>query len=178
MTHTINVELARRVLDQILAAPARWTQDDWLRRPYAPERQAPTNTVDNCETTGCFAGWTIVLAGYKTSRTFGDVLDIPQRVRDAWRVGWQYPDQGVSPMGMPVRDVAAVELGLTDNQAGELFGATNTLRYLYESLSHYTDGEIEVPADLPVWADYGPTDLAHHFDQLRLDAEDVRAEDV
>jgi hypothetical protein len=164
------------VLDQILAAPTRWTQDNWLDRPYEPEQQAPTNTVDNCETTGCFAGWTVVLAGYKTDEGDSSVVyDIPRRVRDAWEVGWERGSaRAMFPVGVAIRDVAAVELGLTGDQASELFGANNTLRDLYGWLSDYTDGEIEVPDELPVWADYGSLNLAHYFDQLRLDAEDVR----
>ena len=173
MTHTINVPLARRVLNQIITVPKRWTQDDWLTRPYDPEQQAPTDTVENCGTTGCFGGWTVVLAGYKT-RYSTDVLDIPQRIRNAWERAWGLDDPGVRPVGIPVRDVAAVELGLTDHQAGELFAASNTLRDLYRLLAEYTEGEIEVPDDLPEWADLGPTALREYFDRMQLDAEDVR----
>jgi hypothetical protein len=176
MTHTINVPLAERILGQILAAPARWTQDDWLSRPYAVDQQAPTDTVENCQTSGCFAGWAVVLSGYKTgSGGAGDVHDIPARVRDAWEIGWERgPAEGVVPIGLPVRDVAAVELGLTSDQAGELFAAGNSLRDLYERLARLTEGEIVVPDDLPEWADMGPSALADYFDRMRLDAEDVR----
>lgn len=187
MPHTINVPLARQVLAQLHAAPRRWTQNLWLNRPYPEAAQAPTDTVDNCRTSGCFAGWTAVLAGYKTdslgrltaeaipapvrdhiARTF-DLPHDPQYCGWGSEYGWMRRSYGARVYG--VKHVAAAELGLTDEQAGALFDGNNTLRRIYELLSEFTDGEIEVPADLPDWANIDPDDLGMYWEDLDAAAE-------
>jgi hypothetical protein len=170
MSHTINVPLARRVLDQIMAAPARWRQGIWLERPYPLGQQSPENTVDNCETTGCFAGWTVVLAGHKTggSRVMPDTVSSDLRaVVDRLFGHPDYP--GV--VDLSVRTVAAARLGLTGEQANRLFDGNNTLRTIYAYLSEWTDGEIAIPDPLPAWADRDSDELADHFYALADSAE-------
>ncbi len=54
---TINVELLRKVVDQMRSEPDRWTQKDWGRA---------------CDTAHCFGGWVLVLGGKAA------VLDEPE----------------------------------------------------------------------------------------------------
>jgi hypothetical protein len=175
MTHTINVPLARQVLAQIEAVPARWTQDDWLRRPYAPEDQSADDTIENCDTTGCFAGWAVVLAGFKT-RSLNRVIDVPDDLRGTIRgtFGWD-----LGPHMVDVQAVAAVQLGLNESQAYYLFQASNTYRGLYTYLERWTGGEIATPEVLPDWADLTADDLAERFgrDPNVEDDEDVIVDD-
>jgi hypothetical protein len=50
---TPNAALAYAVLDQIEAHPENWDQAKWISRKA------------ECGTSGCFAGWTAMLSGYK-----------------------------------------------------------------------------------------------------------------
>jgi hypothetical protein len=164
MTHTINVPLAEKVLGQILAAPKRWRQSVWMNRPYALEEQSAEDTVDNCATSGCFAGWTVVLAGHKTSASgwldapSDDLLAAIGEVYPPAEYGWRD-----DPAPASAREVATVELGLDAVQAAYLFEASNTLRDLYDYLAEWTEGEIVRPADLPEWADMTSDELGEYF---------------
>jgi hypothetical protein len=178
MTHTINVPLARKVLAQIHAAPERWTQSVWLNRPYEPVQQAPENTVDNCETSGCFAGWTAVLDGYKTDlmgtiRPESVTPEVSEQIRNIYAsLDWydtrDLRDVSESPR---VQHVATAALGLTYEQSAQLFEANNTLRDLYAYLEEWTDGEIATPDELPVWADMTDDEKSEYFEDLELGGE-------
>jgi hypothetical protein len=52
------------------------------------------------------------------------------------------------PTGTVLRDKVSDGLGLTDEQADELFAPTNTLADLWRIASDITDGAIQVPAEL------------------------------
>lgn len=165
MTHTINVPLATRVLDQILAAPDRWTQDVWLDRPYPVENQAPTDTVNNCNTAGCFAGWAVVLSGAKSDHRGVFVESLPAELQTTVRAAVsQRPFRDLRELGLyEVSDVAAAALGLTEDQPRVLFDSDNTLDDLYHFLNYWTGGEIAVPDELPEWADMNSGDLYDFF---------------
>jgi hypothetical protein len=167
MTHTINVPLARKVLAQILAAPSRWKQGVWLLRPYAPEQQSAEDTVDNCETYGCFAGWAVVLSGVKTDWS-NRPAELPPLVVDWMDEHYDYEPDGPEEVG--VASVAAAQLGLNVEQKCDLFSGGNTLRDLYEYLEEFTEGEITVPDDLPEWADLDSDEMENLFapDDLRF----------
>jgi hypothetical protein len=164
VTHRINVPLARLILAQLLAAPRRWRQGLWLSRPYPRELQGPTNTIHNCETSGCFAGWAVVLGGYKTN-SIGSILtdDLTPPTRD--RIAAVYGEHNRPEPGeyASTQEVATVALGLTRDQATELFAAENTLRNLYGLLELWTEGEITTPDDLPEWADWPPSYLEGYW---------------
>lgn len=176
MTHNINVPLARRVLAQITAAPERWTQDDWLCRPYDVDEQSAENTVENCRTAGCFAGWTVVLGGRKTRRLGTTLAD--EDVSDvlAWirREGGYDDDIDLVRADATVKPAAAAMLGLTAGQADRLFRASNSFRDLVEYLRDWTDGEIERPPEWPEWADLGPSRLTEYWEAVRLGDNDER----
>lgn len=119
----IDVPRLRKELEYVTAHRAQWLQGTWFHRTA-------------CGTVGCLAGNTALNAGYvpvyergKTTTT--SVVRLPHEhyVRD-------------------VADVAAEVLGLDDDQAHELFAATNTLHDLWLRASDFTDGEIEVPAEV------------------------------
>jgi len=160
MTHTINVPLARRILAQITATPQRWRQGIWLDRPYDIEQQSPEDTVDNCNTMGCFAGWAVVLSGVKTNWN-----NLPAEVSPIaadWMEG-QYGYRPDYPGEISVAVMAAAYLGLDVRQKADLFSGSNTLRDLYEYLKEWTEREITVPDDLPEWADYESDQLEDYF---------------
>jgi len=182
MTHTINVPLARKVLDQIEAAPQRWTQDIWLERPYELDEQSAEDTVENCETSGCFAGWTVVLSGHRTAAPYHvgpRVRDVSPQTRARIRTlyGWMLmgdDDSASVDELINVRAVAAAELGLDVDQASTLFEASNTLSDLYTYLEAWTDGEITPPApeDRPEWWYFDTEQMAEYFGRWN-DADDA-----
>lgn len=84
----------------------------------------------DCGTTYCLAGTVAVQQGYELS--FDDVGGASQVTT-----------------GEGIADVAERELGLTEAQADELFIESDTLRDLYRVARDITNGEIEVPVELP-----------------------------
>jgi hypothetical protein len=171
--HTINVPLARQVLTQILDAPRRWNQDIWLDRPYLVNQQSATDTSDeaDCETTGCFAGWAVVLDGWKTTSHGTSVVNATDELRDkianVWRnADWMNDDDVPFRATYPdVQATAAAALGLNFGQQADLFHHANTLHTIYTYLAEWTEGEIAVPADAdqPDWFDVPGNDLAEWF---------------
>lgn len=125
-----NIEKLRAVYDTIAALeaerleriaagekpPRRWNQAVWgTLAEVDPSHSEP----ESCGTSFCFAGWTAKLddcemdwtrAGESVSRAALESVRPPGT--EAWVMVWDY---------------ATGALGLTEDQAGELFGASNSL---------------------------------------------------
>jgi hypothetical protein len=175
MTHTINVPLARQVLTQIMDAPRRWNQDIWLDRPYLVDQQSATDTSDevDCETTGCFAGWAVVLDGWKTSthgtRVVNGTPELHDKIAAIWRVADAFMTEDDVSFRAEYPDVqatAAAALGLNYGQQAALFHHTNSLHTIFAYLGDWTEGEIAMPADAdqPAWFHVAGNHLNDWFD--------------
>lgn len=111
--------LLRETLDQVIAADVvgLWDQESWFRET-------------ECGTAGCFAGWRFMLdGGEKASRQPG--------------IGGGF---GRLPRVLPlisVPDWARARLGLTDEEADELFSPMNKLSELKRIVDDLCDGRKE-----------------------------------
>jgi hypothetical protein len=122
---TINVPLLRKTLEHITAHPEEHNQSFWAV-------QTP------CGTAYCLAGHAVQLAGHEILWTDVCPCGCDSRERSAWHC----------TDGREIEYVATEELGLTEDQADDLFESRNTLHYLWRKAAHYTDGEIDVPEQL------------------------------
>lgn len=127
-TTTVNVELLRRVLEHITAHPETWNQGVWAAG------------AKGCGTAYCAAGHAVVMTGHKIdwASAYDGVAEF-------------VIDEGITnPAWHPtISEVAEAELGLTYEQAEELFEGDNTLAELWDLAEQFTDGAITPPADLP-----------------------------
>lgn len=116
----IDVPRLRKALEHITAHPEEWKQDSWaLRR--------------SCGTAYCLAGTIVVQSdaqltweedeGYFTANRLTTGETIVNYARTLLNVGW----------------------GEVDN----LFNGENSLRELYTLANEYTNGEIDIPDELP-----------------------------
>lgn len=118
-------ELLRGVLAHVEAQAAlgNWDQTQW-RKPTAYD-YTETGDLNVCGTAFCFAGWTCELAGL-------------QWVSDkSYSMGYdmlQWPEGGTKH----VEDAARILLGLTWDEAGELFAGWNTLDDLRRIVAEIT----------------------------------------
>ncbi len=137
---TINVPLLRKVLELITAQPWTWNQETWacVNKPEQAEERAEEYGVSTkeCGSAFCLAGHVAHLAGrlMKVSR-FDYVTAI-------------YAAEYVMDDGSAIGTYAERELGLTLEQADALFEAGNSLFSLWKLASEYTNGEIQIPADV------------------------------
>lgn len=111
-----NIELLRRTLDHIKANPQEW--DQHVYREIKPD----------CGTAMCFAGWTAELAGGKWKDTDGYLSDILEAV----------PEDYVKDVHEGLVDAHARAqrlLGLTDEEAEDLFHPSNNLAYIEQAVN-------------------------------------------
>jgi hypothetical protein len=99
---TINTELLLRTLEQIERHPELWNQRDW-----------------RCGTSHCFGGWAVTLAGGEW------IDDLHLKPEDE-----QYIPDWPAPDGVPAEIRAIRLLGLSVDQAIDLFDQDNTLEDL------------------------------------------------
>ncbi|GGM55882.1 hypothetical protein GCM10012275_28780 [Longimycelium tulufanense] len=124
---TINVPLLRKALKHVTARPEEWDQSTWAFRT-------------SCGTVYCLAGHIATMAGWKPE----------------WNSLWEarvFTKDGARRFAP---DVAAEALGVDERTSlvnvennEYLFAAGNSLDDLWRIASKLTDGEIEVPEDLP-----------------------------
>lgn len=152
-----NFELMYKVFRYIENNRDRWNQASWVEDPSGGD----TGTIDkmktyaedplnpSCKTTGCFAGWTVLLSGYRphvaTSHFLGS--------------GTEYAyldDLYVVPPGKNVMDITAVEtipkvardlLGITQDEANLLFHPYNTMDEMYAVVAGWEDEELTKAVD-------------------------------
>ena len=128
---TPNVPLIRKTLEHITAHPEEWDQTTW-----ATERQG-------CGTAFCFAGHVVNSEGHEIVWESGGECDCE------W-CGGTVSAEFCLVDGKPrtISNVAMHALGLTRDQADTLFAGGNGLQVLYALANEYTNGEIEIPADV------------------------------
>lgn len=119
---TPNVDLLRRTLAYIEEHPKEWKQDTW-----------------RCGTTACFAGHAAMLDGGMWASSGSSALvarpdDLPSRI---------YTFGGMDLV--PVEDRAQRVLGLTDEQAFDLFRGSNSLNDLRRIVAELTGGCVMSP---------------------------------
>ena len=131
---TINVDLLRMTLQRIVEKPWTWEQDQWAIKYdecQAERRAARYNVpVKECGSAYCLAGQVAALMG--RLKIVND---------DHNRYGALYAMDDGSDIGMYAQD----QLGLSAEQADDLFDADNTLYDLWHFARTYTGGEIEIP---------------------------------
>lgn len=118
----IDVSRLRKELEHITAHRDEWRQSTWLER-------SPTSA---CGTVGCLAGNTALHAGYEfvwDNRNWAAFVETTDGAR-------------------PIPEVAQELLGLTDEQASDLFWTGNKLHDLWTLAEIYTGGEITTPDDV------------------------------
>lgn len=153
---TIDIPLATKIMNHIVAHPDEHSQADWIatgdylratvgmrldqefirdrgRFPTAKEygeleAQVPLRTPD-CGTAACFAGHAVLMSGMD----FDDKVDAVVTNEDG------------KVLYRSVRVVATELLGLDGTQANRLFKADNTIDDLWEILADYSDGAITKP---------------------------------
>lgn len=118
----VNVPLLRKVLEHITEHPNEHDQTDWATR------------VEDCGTTMCVGGHAVAMTGYEIvwpsdHRYIGSATC--KKDGDVW--------------GRSIEGAAMEELGLSSDQADQLFNGNNTLQGLWHIASHLTCDEIEVP---------------------------------
>jgi hypothetical protein len=150
----VNEEQAARLrsaLEYVTEHPREWVQDHYLARTP-------------CGTMACLAGRIVLRAGYRVvdwSPVFryvedeDDVVSVPDTEQ-----GYSVMRDGDGEDVVKVSKAAAELIGLEQwSQADNLFAASNSLRTLWELAETYSDGLIEVPEDLPEWADLSVFDV-------------------
>ena len=110
----VNKELLNKVMDHILANQEQWKQNSWA-------------TKTECGTTYCFAGWAVVLSGYKPSFML-DYNETNYCIKN-----------GIS---VPIELVAIEELGISSEESTQLFNGSSTLEELKDIVNELTSEEI------------------------------------
>jgi len=110
-----NVALLRETMDAVLAHQDQWDQAYWIRET-------------ECGTSYCFAGWVAALDGYTQTVRSSDLARRKALAGNA------------SGETVVIRDHASERLGLTDEQAYDLFSAGNTLADLKRIVDDLCDG--------------------------------------
>jgi hypothetical protein len=115
----------RKELEFITNHPDAWHQGHWLiSTPHS-----------ECGTMGCLAGNAVAHCDQFILLLKEDGCLYPERKFTRESVSWQ---------------VAGAEaLGLTHFEAKEMFSGTNSLLRLWQLAHAYSNGEIEIPLDLP-----------------------------
>lgn len=118
----VNADLLRKTLEQIEKEPWRWDQKTWRRRKRSKAHP-------ECKTAMCFAGWAVTLAG--------EEFLVPDKfvIRNHGGVEELLMPHDTSGGGS-IRSRAIHVLGLTEDQAEELFDHMNTKKDLYEIVNY------------------------------------------
>lgn len=107
----MNIDLLLKVKARILAAPSQFVMNISYANPHtirdqrslfgkAPSDDIDRDTIENCGTAACIAGWAVAITRDANPKSMWDQYD------DLWD---------------PVQSIAAAELGLEPRQCGNLF---------------------------------------------------------
>lgn len=149
----------RSALEHVTEHPREWIQNHYLART-------------SCGTMACLAGRIVLEAG----APYQEVDWVPVRDYDG-DLNELVPVPGMATAtvidvdGFPtfVSEIAADRIGVPYRQAEHLFAASNSLRTLWELAAEYSGGLIEVPEDLPEWADLRVIDVDFPHDVFSHD---------
>jgi hypothetical protein len=111
---TPNKALLGQVLDYIKRYPDTWYRGDW-------------SLTTDCGTSHCFAGWAVKLAGVPMDE---DDEVLRAQLPDPSQIERHIDDDPASPGYVHVSVAARHLLGLTPEQADELFSGVNTVKDL------------------------------------------------
>ncbi len=117
----VNVEVLRKELEFITGNQEKWNQEIWA------------GATNECGTTACLAGWTVIHAGYE-----------PDYFRYSEGL---YNAETVNHCSISISDAARKKLDISLVEGDSLFYAKNTLRTLWEVANSITNGEIEIPIE-------------------------------
>jgi hypothetical protein len=134
---TIDVPRLRKELEYVTIHPERWNQHQWIQQTA-------------CGTVGCLAGNTVLHAGAQPLFGYNNSDHDDQ-------ASFVEIERGDDRHRTSVSRAARELLGLTDDQAEDLFHPLNSLHRLWSLAARFTDGEIKVPSgvepegDVIVW---------------------------
>jgi hypothetical protein len=150
----VNEEQAARLrsaLEYVTEHPREWVQDRYLMRTP-------------CGTMACLAGRIVLQAGYRVV-DWSPVLRYEDHIVSVPDTEQAYSVTRDGADAVKISEAAAALIGLERwDQADSLFAASNSLRTLWECAEDYSDGLIEVPEDLPEWADLSVLDVDSSHD--------------
>lgn len=115
----INAELLDQTLQHIKGNQALWSQENW-------------RTSTECGTAYCFGGWVLALSGIPVMLTESGQAYVPA---ESAPEGLENPWAKRRPHQFPCGAVAAHVLGLSAEQAWDLFHAENSLAELEEMVT-------------------------------------------
>jgi hypothetical protein len=152
-THNrIKVAALDRVLQFINDHPDKHEQNTWLATSFqGAQREAPQL---RCNTIGCVAGWTAILAGYEPywgNGTYDTELVTPLPNAEPIDDGCTVVDEALgtdTDVARPVYDVRSLALtllGLTDNEADVMFEGHNTIYDMWRIAERITQGAVVPP---------------------------------
>jgi hypothetical protein len=102
-----NAELAYKVLDAALAHEGHFDMAAWGDTATGRPASIADLTSPNCGTVACLAGWTVAMAGHSVDS------------------GADLYDASGNSLGRKADDLAAELLGITEQEAGDLFYSSN-----------------------------------------------------
>lgn len=129
-------ELTEKVKRKILERPENWDQRNWIQKI---EFTRPAEERDEiCGTALCTAGWAVIEAG---------VAKVELRQQTLWGVTEEYVTlvDRVTGASLFPQEVAQELLGLSDDQANEIFFATDVM--IPEEMCALIDAVIAWPND-------------------------------
>jgi hypothetical protein len=175
----IDVERLDDVLTFVTESRRSLDSTVWVTRDVSDAELADASDEDDgrnlkCNTTGCFAGWTAIRAGYVPYWADSEDYDTDYVVPGPGAAGLTsaIPEQTLTPdvTTFLVADVAQALTGLTRHERLLMFSGDNTLRDLWEFAVRFTNGAITMPPGIAeeessyqyaesgmTWHDYGRT---------------------
>jgi hypothetical protein len=135
-----NVLLFQRTLDHIHTHPEQHDQKFWIRIPWETMPSSTGPQAFTCDTTGCFAGWAILLtehAPYFRIRTGNGASEVVRVTASG------EPDQDALPVD--IQSTAITVLGITNDEADILFHHANTVSFLWHFSQLLCNGSLILP---------------------------------
>lgn len=122
----VNIPLLRKVVEWVESQEAlaysedrRWYQGAWFRKDEAKARAVQDLNDPMCGTTMCVAGKIVHDAGWKP--VYYEVHGEDFAYADEAKKG---------DIALPIHEIAAAELGLTEDEAHELFDGSNDAEHV------------------------------------------------
>lgn len=146
-TATLNVDLLRSTLEwaydqwhrQQRGEISEWEQGDWVietaHRIPSHEEPVLRALIDEgvlCGTSCCVAGKIALDLGYRAVSRGSSMMQL----------------QGTKTHARTASDIASEALGISEEEADDLFGGDNTIYDLFKFGADWTDGAIAIPADV------------------------------